>query len=115
MKTMKICLGMAITLLLLIGCNQQNQEADPIPSSGPQSLRVAEIELPGLYCAGCSESSEYTFKGMNGVVDAKVDLSTKKGTVIYDSNVISKEQLVDHGLIQMYDGQIGNDQEYIRE
>lgn len=74
-----------------------------------ENLRIAEISLPGMFCGGCAWSSENAFKGMNGVVDANVSIDTKSGIVIYDSSIISKEELVQDGLIQSYDGEIVSD------
>ena len=76
-------------------------------------LRVATLELPGLFCSACAWSSENTLKGIPGVVDANVDIGVKKGTVLYDPNVVSKEQLVEPDLIQSYEGSVVDDQKYI--
>ncbi len=77
-----------------------------------ESVRIAEISLPGMFCRACAGNAEIAFRGMDGVIDATVDIETKKGMVIYESVVISKEQLIQNPVIQAYDGKILSDREY---
>ena len=51
---------------------------------------------------------------MVGVIDAQVDIKTKKGVIVYDFNKITKEELVADGLIRAYRGSIITDKEYKR-
>ena len=107
-------------VILLSGCGAQDQtgieSVGVVPSSVFDSktliVRVAEIDLPGMFCAGCAQSSESVFEGMVGVVDARVDIQAKRGVVVYDPSVISKDQLVQDGLIAAYGGKILSDMEY---
>ena len=84
-------------------------------SNSGQELRVATVELPGMFCAACAWSAGNTIKEIPGVVDANVDISVKSGTVIYDPKIVSKEQLVEPGLIQSYEGKVVNDEPYERK
>ena len=77
-----------------------------------EDLRVAEIDLPGMFCKACEYGSESTFKSLPGVIKADVSIKTKKGIVVYDSSIISKEQLIETSLIQSYDGSITSDEKY---
>jgi len=108
---------LAILVVFVAGCTTQNPAIapSPPPTTDTANLRVAEIGLPGMFCKSCAQSSENVFKGMPGVVDAKVDIGEEIGMVIYDSSITSKEQLVQDGLIQAYDGKILNDQKYSQE
>ncbi|MFQ6066612.1 MAG: cation transporter [bacterium] len=121
MKSIRTYLGilalgiLVIVLIILVpGYIGQNPTTNTISprATDSESLRVAEIELPGMFCPSCAWSAESAFKGMDGVVDAKVDFGTKKGTVIYESSTITKEELIQDGLIQAYDGKVLNDQKY---
>ena len=112
----KIFLG-TVTIVLLVflsGCASQSSTGNTVGAltTANENLRVAEVGLPGMFCQACAQSSEGVFEGMPGVVDASVDIRAKKGTVIYDASLISKEQLVQDGLLQAYGGEILNDQEY---
>lgn len=78
------------------------------------NIRIANIALPGMFCKFCAKSSESAFKGMVGVIDAQVDIKTKKGVIVYDFNKITKEELVADGLIRAYRGSIITDKEYKR-
>ena len=77
-----------------------------------ENLRIAEIALPGMFCQACAYSIQSVFESMPGVVSAETDNDTKKGIVIYDSSIISKEELVQESLIQSYDGEIVKDEKY---
>ena len=81
-------------------------------ATGDGNLRQATVELPGMFCAACAWSSENTIKGIPGVVDANIDIGVKKGTVIYDPSIVTKEQLVEPGLIKAYEGKVIDDQPY---
>ena len=76
------------------------------------NLRVATLELPGLFCAFCAASSENTLKGIPGVVSADVSIADKRGVVVYDADIVSKESLADPGLIKAYEGKVIDDQKY---
>jgi copper chaperone CopZ len=127
-----------ISVLLGSGCIGQDLAGDPVstptpdegasrgpmggiapgdePASNPppsgESLRIAELDLPGMACPYCALNAENAFKGMEGVVDARVDIRTKKGTVVYDSGIVSKEELIQNAWIRAYDGKILSDRPY---
>ncbi len=112
-KQTLIGVGILVLLLVVAGCSANTPTSNQISTQvNNEDLRIAEIALPGMFCASCAQNSENTFKGMPGVVDASVDIKTKKGEVIYDSSKTSKEQLVQEGLIQAYDGKILSDEKY---
>ncbi len=49
--------------------------------------------VENLHCAGCVSSVQNALLGVSGVKTAKVDLSSKKAMVEFDSVRCSKEQL----------------------
>ena len=69
---------------------------------------TVNLALPGLFCSGCAYSSQNALKGIPGVVDAKVSFDDKSGTVIYDPNLVTSEEIVSNDLIQAYGGEIVN-------
>ena len=106
MKSMKICSAiLAVLVILVSGCTNQNQPSDTVENliTNNENLRTVEIALPGMVCSGCVRSAQKAFEGIDGVVKAKVELETKKGTVIYDSSITSKEQIIQNPVIQAYD------------
>ena len=76
------------------------------------NLRVATLELPGMFCAACAYSSENTLKRIPGVVSADVSIANRQGIVVYDTYKTSKESLVEPGLIKAYEGKVIDDQKY---
>lgn len=82
------------------------------PTTITTKLRLAEISLEGMFCPACAPGAEWAFKNMEGVKKAEVSFATKKGKVIYDSKIITKEELIQNSLIQAYQGKILSDKEY---
>ena len=68
--------------------------------------KTANLALPGLFCQGCAYSSQNALKGIPGVVDAEVSFYDKKGTVVYDPDLVTPETIVSNDLIQAYGGYI---------
>jgi len=113
MKQKTLLRGITAFLLVftLMGCTPAQKQDTGTVITG-NNLRVAEIDLPGMFCAGCAQSSKSTFEGMSGVLQATVNIATKKGTVIYDADITTKEALIQEGLIQAYEGKIITDEAY---
>ena len=100
--------------VFVLGCTSQNEASDThvnIPATS-ENIRTAEIALPGMFCQACARNAKIAFQGIDGVIDSTVDIESKKGMVIYESMVISKEQLIQNPVIQAYDGKILSDREY---
>ena len=94
-----------IIILFLVSCSPALQ----IEIIDNENLRVCEIGLPDLYCTACASNSEVVLETLNGVVSAEVDFNNRKGIVIYDPNIISKEELILDNVIQYYGGVILED------
>ena len=71
-------------------------------------FETVNLALPGLFCEGCAYSSQSALKGIPGVIDAEVSFDDKSGTVVYDPNLVTPEEIVSNGLIQAYEGRIIN-------
>ncbi len=101
-------------LFFVSGCTSQNEASDTHVKIQATSeiIRIAKIALPGMFCQACAQNAKIAFQGMDGVIDATVDIETKKGMVIYESVTISKEQIIKNPVIQAYDGNILSDRKY---
>jgi copper chaperone CopZ len=109
----------SLVLLILLtasvpGCTAQNDVQDKQAgiSEVSEGIRIVEIALPGMFCPACANNAETAFIGMDGVIEAEVDIKTKKGRVVYESVVTSAEQLVLNPVIQSYDGKVLSDRDY---
>ncbi|KAK7399816.1 hypothetical protein VNO78_11009 [Psophocarpus tetragonolobus] len=75
-------------------------EAEILPESGTAAhggvevAVVGQFTIGGMTCAACVNSVEGILRNLNGVKRAVVALATSLGEVEYDSNVISKEDIV---------------------
>ena len=126
LKNLKLTNWILVLVLIvgLTGCEpmratQVSTAASDVASDSASTntdyLRVAKLDLPGLYCQSCALNVEETLKGMDGVVDANVDFEAKKGSIVYDNTVTSAEEFVKNAFIQSYNGEVIVDQEYTPE
>jgi len=83
-----------------------NNDID-ISQSASEGLETLNLELPGLFCQGCAYSAQNALKGIDGVTDAKVSFEAKKGTIVYDPNKVSPDEILANDLIKAYGGNIG--------
>ena len=67
---------------------------------------TVNLALPGLFCSGCAYSSQNALKSIPGVVDVEVSFDDKRGTVVYDPNLVTPEEFISNDLIQAYGGKI---------
>jgi copper chaperone CopZ len=56
-------------------------------------IKRAEIKIAGMACAGCSGAVEKALQKLDGVKEARVDLSKKTAFVEYDSEKLTLEKL----------------------
>jgi Cu+-exporting ATPase len=52
--------------------------------AGGESLKKVELPITGMSCASCVGRIEKGLSRMSGIVDAKVNLATEKGTITFD-------------------------------
>jgi len=74
----------------------------PAPAAGaatgtrpPEAGRTAEVELSvsGMTCAACVARVERALHGVEGVVDARVNLATERASVVYRPELVGLEEL----------------------
>jgi copper chaperone CopZ len=59
------------------------------------SEEVIELQIGGMHCAGCAAGIEGTLKGLNGIIEAKVNFATSKGLIKYDPSKMTKEKIIE--------------------
>lgn len=79
------------------------------------NLRKADLEIKNMFCVGCRSSVVNSVMALPGVAQADADPRTDSGWVIYDSEKISKEQIVAASIFQAYPAKILNDEKYSGE
>ena len=57
-------------------------------------LDEAEFDISGMTCAACSNRIEKVLNKMEGVSHASVNLTTENATIEYNSNVVTKKDLI---------------------
>ena len=77
--------------------SDEDSEEDLLLSSGPKDEIAAKcvLKISGMSCTACVASIENKLPGLDGVEGVQVALISGKGTVSYDPNVISSEQILD--------------------
>ncbi len=64
------------------------------PVNKNSNLHVLSLKINGMTCAGCAYRVQSILKSLEGVVEAKVRYPEGTGEVIYDSDKITKEEIV---------------------
>ncbi len=71
---------------------------ETVRNSGYDVKRKKEkisFKVAGMNCASCSQAVENTLAAADGIYEANVNIANDTGTVVYDSNIISKEELIE--------------------
>ena len=78
--------------LLLIGTSATSEveAASEAPVSGISTV----VSVAGMTCPACVIGIEKALKSTDGILDARVVYETKTATVVFDEQVVSKEQIV---------------------
>lgn len=71
-----------------------------------EAQKVAELSLPGMFCPNCANNAERTLEGMDGVTQAEVSLAEERALVVYNPEVITPEEMVEHEVLQGYDASV---------
>lgn len=84
--------------LISISCNETKKETEK-PTQSTKEIAAKyesiEVEIEGMTCEiGCARTIQSKLSKMDGVSFAKVDFESKKGTFTFDSNIVSKEDIV---------------------
>lgn len=104
-----IVIAVAAGWLLLAGGDKS--AITPVASE-TQSLRKVDLEIQNMFCIGCRSSVVNSVMALPGIVQADADVRTDSGWVIYDPNVITKEEIAAASIFQAYPARIVSDHEY---
>ena len=58
------------------------------------SIRTQSFEIRGMSCAACAAGAEKAISHLNGVELAEVNIATEKAKVVYDSAVVSLDEII---------------------
>lgn len=82
-------------------------------AASSENLRTLELLVPGMFCAGCSASVENYVSSVPGVKRVQARLSpTKSATVVYDPDVITKEEIIKNPVFDIYGVSITSDEQF---
>lgn len=59
-----------------------------------QAVKSVTLEVQNMTCSGCAIAVKTALKRVEGVIDAKVDLSANTATVTFDASKTGPEALV---------------------
>ena len=99
---MKSLLFFLISLLFIIGCNQQPKPEFKVVAESTNiaenvinnNLFEASFSISGMMCKmGCAKAIENNLSKMEGVQKASVDFETSIATVLYNSSLLKAEDL----------------------
>ena len=99
---MKSLLFSLISLLFIIGCNQQPKPEFKVVAASTNiadnvinnNLFEASFSISGMMCKmGCAKAIEKNLSKMEGVQKASVDFETSIATVLYNSSLLKAEDL----------------------
>ena len=66
-------------LVISSGCTSQNEASDNHVniSASSENIRITEIPLPGMFCQACARNAKIAFQGIDGCIDATVDIEKR--------------------------------------
>lgn len=70
----------------------RRRESEATVSSA--NAKILLLKIKGMHCGGCASSIERFIKRQKGVVKARIDYSKGTGTILYNPDGISKENIV---------------------
>ncbi len=68
--------------------------SEPEQSGAKTTSASEELDISGMHCASCAQMIEKSLRGLDGVADANVNFATEEATVEYDSDVATRDDLV---------------------
>ena len=60
-------------------------------ASGEATL---EVDIPSMYCPACATGIESALAKKPGILDARIDFSSKSGKIVYNKTLVTPEQLM---------------------
>lgn len=92
MKPLKYFFAFA-SLILIIGCNNKSTPTEKVVLA--EKIETIEVNIEGMTCEiGCAKLIESKVHKLEGVTLSKVNFEEKIGQFSFDSNKISKEEIV---------------------
>lgn len=99
---MKSLFSYLLFFLLLVSCgeskkNQAAQKENSVTSEQiAANYKSLELEIEGMTCEiGCARTIQSKLSKLEGVNYSKVSFEAKKGQFTFDSNVLSKEDIIE--------------------
>jgi len=80
--------------IFFFGKKKKDGDIETSINTSSSSEEVLELQIGGMHCAGCAAGIEGTLKGLDGVLEAKVNFATSKGLFKYNPAKITKEQII---------------------
>ena len=115
-KSIIIPLSIIVAAVLIGGAvifSGSSSTSDAQLAASSANLRALELSVPGLFCAGCSASVEGYVSSMAGVKRVQARLTpVKSATVVYDPDVITKEEIVKNNIFDVYGVDIISDDQF---
>lgn len=75
-------------------------------------LRKLDLSIKNMFCIGCRSSVVNSVMAYDGVIQADANPDTDSGWVIYDSALITKEEIVRLAIFDAYPASIISDEAY---
>ena len=97
---MKVTISFIIFSFLLISCGESKQNQTKQEDATQQEVIAAnykslEVEIEGMTCEiGCARTIQSKLSKIKGVSYSKVSFEAKKGQFTYDSNILSKDEII---------------------
>jgi mercuric ion binding protein len=96
MKVIKIICVSLIVSLFSVSCNDTKKASKDLPVVAVEKKNLKEIVvgIEGMTCEiGCAKTIESKLSKTAGVASVAVSFENKLGEIVYDANVISKEEI----------------------
>lgn len=99
--------AIACTLLLVLvgttGCVPKSETPELPPAEEiPRTAHLLTMRAPEMFCIGCEASVESAVGAVSGVLSVDVIIDTKEVRILYDSAQVSSEEIMSHGIFDVY-------------
>jgi len=115
-KNIVIPLSVIVAAALIGGAvifSGDSSSSDAELAVASENLRALELSVPGMLCLGCTASVEGYVSSMPGVKRVQARLSPERSaTVVYDPDAVTKEEIVQNSIFDVYGVDIVSDGEF---
>ncbi len=97
---MKKLITLLILTLIFVSCGDkkssvEQEKTKPAKEQIAANLKSVEVDIKGMTCEiGCARTIQSKLSKVDGITYAKVNFDTKKGIFTYDTNKLSKNDIV---------------------